>query len=100
MLAGQVFHLEPGRAHFHAQGFHLVTAGDRTAVVVRKHDQWRAFQIGIKNALARDVEIVDVHQCELGEDRHDYLLDAYRRTTPTTTPHTMSSEPSWKTMDG
>ena len=40
------------------------------------------------------------HQCELGEDRHDYLLDAYRRTTPTTTPHTMSSEPSWKTMDG
>ena len=50
-----------GRAHFHAQGFELVGAGDDAAVVIRKNTHRPAVQLGVEHALAAHVEVVAVH---------------------------------------
>jgi hypothetical protein len=72
VLACQIFHLEPGRAHRHAQRLDLIASGDSTAVVIGEHHERHAFQLGLEYALAGDVEVVHVHQGELWWGRHGY----------------------------
>ena len=104
VLGGQRFHLEPGRAHLHAQGLDLGAAGDRAAVVVGQHDHGHARQPGLKDPLATDIKVIDVDQRELRRDRlggggeHAQPRVVMRLTTPTTTPQISSSAPSAKVM--
>jgi len=80
---GQVFQLEPRRAHFDAQRLDLGTAGDHAAVIIGENDNRHAFEPGIEYPLAGDVEIVSIDQGEA----HRFI----RWMTLVTTPHMVSS---------
>ena len=101
---GQLFHLEPGRAHLHAQGLDLGAAGHRATVVVGQHDHGHAGQPGLKDPLATHIKVIDIDQRELRRGRHGggrghaQPRVVRRRTTPTTTPQISSSAPSAKVM--
>ena len=65
VLPGQLLQLKPRGAHLDTERLDLVAAGHGTAIVVREHHHRDAFESGLKDALAGDVEVVDVHQRKL-----------------------------------
>ena len=74
VLPSEILHLEPWRAHFHAEGLDLVATGDGATIVVGEHDHRLAFQSGIEDSLTGDIEVVAVDQsnCPVHRCRHSH----------------------------
>ncbi len=64
MLVDQLLNLEQWHAHFDAQGFDFIAAGDNTAVVVTEYGNWLTDQVWPKYSFTTDVKIVAI-------DKHD-----------------------------
>src|SRR6266849_3321820 len=70
MGADQVADLKRRDAHRNAQRLGLVRASDHDAVVVAEHNDRLPVELGVKDPLAGDVEVIAVHE---GEDRRHGL---------------------------
>ncbi len=55
-------HLEEGQAHGDPHGFGFFGAGNHTSVAIGEHDYRLIAQSGPKDALARDIKIIAVHE--------------------------------------
>ena len=78
----------PRRAHGDAERLGFVAARDHAAVIVRQHDDRLAAQLGLKHALARDIEIVAVDESDRAAHGHSM------RMLRVMTPHTSKLCPS------
>lgn len=64
MLIHQLPHLEQRHAHFDAQRFDFIAAGDDAAVVVTEYSNGFADQVGPKHPFAANVKIVAIDQAD------------------------------------
>ncbi len=75
MLIHQLPHLKQRHAHFDAQRFDFIAAGDDAAVVVAEYGHRFADQVGSKHPFAANVKIVAIDQtdqlgCWSNDGRH------------------------------
>jgi len=62
VLFSHFAHLIPRFGHRHAQRFDFIAARHRTTIVIRQHHHRLAFELGLKHALAGNVEIVHIDE--------------------------------------
>jgi hypothetical protein len=60
----EIFPLKGRSSHGQAKGLYLIGSGHHTTVVIGEDNYRLAFKVGLKNALAGDIEVVAVHQGE------------------------------------
>jgi hypothetical protein len=63
VLFCQLLHLEPRLCHFDTERFYFTGPGNRTAIVIGQHHDRLSLQRRIERALARNIEIVAIDQC-------------------------------------
>lgn len=64
MLLHQILQFEPGCAHRNTECLGFIGSGDSAAIIIAQHDDRLAVELGIEDAFAGDVEVVDVDQSD------------------------------------
>ena len=69
VLPGKTLQFEPGGSHRDAKCLDLGTAGNRTTIVVGENYNGPPFELGLKNALAGNIEIIAIDQGKTTHER-------------------------------